>query len=135
MVGWAIEKNFDLHQKTFVSCTSVTLYLTKEAIVETLKIMTRLSSGSIIAIAFYLPIELLDEEDRQMQKIANKGAEASGTPFVSFFPSGEVEKLAREIGLKEIKTISTKDMADMYFKNRTDNLLPSRGEYFLIAKI
>jgi len=130
-----LKNDFDIHQKTFVSCTGVTLYLTKEAIVETLSKLTLLSTGSIIAIAFYLPIELLDEEDRQMQEIATKGAEASGTPFVSFFPIKEIEKLAKEIGLIEIKTISTKDMTDMYFKNRSDNLLPASGEYFLVAKI
>ena len=130
-----LKKDFNIHQKTFVSCTGVTLYLTKEAIVETLKKMTLLTPGSVIAIAFYLPIELVDEEDRQMQEIANKGAEASGTPFVSFFPSKEIEKLAKEIGLNEITTISTKDMTDMYFKNRNDNLLPASGEYFLVAEI
>ena len=130
-----LKKKFDLHQKTFVSCTGVTLYLTREAIVETLRKMTLLSSGSSIAIAFYLPIGLLDEEDRQMQEIANKGAEASGTPFVSFFSPEEVEEFAKEIGLKDIQTISTKDMAGMYFKNRKDNLVPASGEYFLVARI
>ncbi len=130
-----LKKGFDVHQKTFVSCTGVTLYLTKEAIVETLKKMTMLSTGSEIAIAFYLPLELIDQEDRQMQEIAIKGAEASGTPFVSYFPSEEIEKLAKEMGLKELKTVSTKDMTEMYFKNRTDHLLPASGEYFLVASI
>lgn len=130
-----LNKNFDTNQTTFVSCTGVTLYLTKEAIIDTLKKMALLVSGSTIAIAFYLPLEQLDEEDQPMQEIANKGAEASGTPFVSFLPVNEVENLAEEIGLKDIQTISTKDMAEMYFKNRTDNLFPASGEYFLIARI
>ncbi|MPN48302.1 hypothetical protein SDC9_195909 [bioreactor metagenome] len=80
-----------------------------------LKKMTMLASESVIAIAFYLPMEQLDEEDQPMQKIANEGAEASGNPFVSFFPIEEIVKLANEIGLKEIQTISTKDMTEKYF--------------------
>lgn len=130
-----LHKGFNINQPTFISCTGVTLYLTKEAIGDMLKKMTMLASESVIAIAFYLPMEQLDEEDQPMQRIANEGAKASGTPFVSFFPVEEIVKLANEIGLKEIQTISTKDMTEKYFKDRTDNLVPASGEFFLVAKI
>jgi methyltransferase (TIGR00027 family) len=130
-----LNKGFDITQTAFVSCSGVTLYLTKEAIIDTLKKMTLLASGSTIAIAFYLPLEQLDEEDQPMQEIANKGAEDSGTPFVSFFPVEEIVKLANEIGLKEVQTISTKDMIENYFKDRTDQLVPASGEYFLVARV
>lgn len=129
-----LNKGFDTNKKAVVSCTGVTLYLTKEAITDTLKKMTSLVSGSTIAIAFYLPLEQLDEEDKPMQEIAIKGAAASGTPFVSFFSVEEIVKLADEIGLKEIQTVSTKDMTEKYFKDRTDNLVPASGEFFLVAK-
>ncbi|MGE5410519.1 MAG: class I SAM-dependent methyltransferase [Clostridiales bacterium] len=129
-----LNKGFDITQTAFVSCTGVTLYLTKEAIIDTLKKMTLLASGSTIAIAFYLPLEQLDEEDKPMQEIAIKGAAASGTPFVSFFIVDEIVKLANEIGLKEIQTISTKDMIGKYFKDRTDQFVPASGEFFLIAR-
>ncbi|RBL90242.1 class I SAM-dependent methyltransferase [Chitinophaga flava] len=128
-----LNKGFDIHQQAFVSCTGVTLYLTREAITDTLKKMTLLASRSTIAIAFYLPLELLEEEDRPLLEMAIKGAAASGTPFVSFFSVEEIVELAKDAGLKEIQTISTKDMTDMYFKDRTDNLLPASGEVFLVA--
>lgn len=127
-------KGFDRHQKAVVSCTGVTLYLTKNAIIDTLKKMTLLWPGSTIAIAFYLPPEQLDQEDQPMQEMAIKGAAASGTPFVSFFSVEEITKLAGEAGLKEIQTISTKDMTEKYFKDRADNLVPASGEFFLVAK-
>lgn len=129
-----LNKGFDTEQTAFVSCTGVTLYLTKEAIIDTLKKMTLLASGSTIAIAFYLPLEQLDEDDKPMQEMAIKGAASSGTPFISFFPVDEIEKLAKEIGLKDIQTVSTKDMTDKYFKGRTDNFVPASGEFFLVAK-
>lgn len=130
-----LNSGFDIHKKAIISCAGVTLYLTKSAIVDTLKKMTLLASGSTIVIAFYLPMDQLEEEDQPMQEVANKGAEASGTPFVSFFTVGEVIKLAREAGLKQIQAISTKDMTDMYFKDRSDNLAPASGEFFLVAEI
>jgi methyltransferase (TIGR00027 family) len=130
-----INKGFDISQTAFVSCTGVTLYLTREAIIDTLKKMTSLAPGSTIAIAFYLPLEQLDDEDKPMQEIANKGAAASGTPFLSFFPVDEIVKLAEGIGLKDIQTVSTKDMTEKYFKDRTDKLVPASGEFFLVAGI
>ena len=78
-------------------------------------------------------MEYLDDEDKPLQEIAAKGARAAGTPFVSFFEPNEILALARETGLKEVRTISTKDMVQLYFANRTDNLLPASGEVFLLA--
>ena len=110
----------------------VTLYLTREAIVSTLKQIATLATGSTLAITFYLPMPLLDEEDRRAGN-CEKGARAAGTPFISFFTPDEIMDLAREAGLKEAKTISTKDMVQRYFANRTDDLLPASGEVFLLA--
>jgi methyltransferase (TIGR00027 family) len=129
-----MNKGFDSQQTTFVSCTGVTLYLTRDAIIDTLKRMTSLATGSAIAIAFYLPLEQLDEEDQPLMEMSIKGAAASGTPFMSFYSVDEIVKLAEEIGLKEIKTVSTKDMQERYFKGRADNLVPASGEFFLLAR-
>lgn len=130
-----LNKGFDVNLPTFVSCTGVTLYLTKDAINDTLKKMTSLASGSTIAIAFYLPLEQLDEEDKPLLEMAIKGATASGTPFISFFPVEEIVKLAVEIGFKDILTVSTKDLTGRYFKDRADNLVPASGEFFVVARI
>ncbi len=129
-----LKNGFDIYQTTFVSCTGVTLYLSKNAITETLKKMNLLASGSTIAIAFYLPLDQLDEEDKPLMEMSIKGAAASGTPFVSFYPVEEIVKLAEDIGLKEIQTVSTKDMTERYFKDRVDKLIPASGEFFLVAR-
>ena len=116
-----------------VTCTGVSLYLTREAIVSALKHIASLASGSKLAMSFYLPMEWMDEEDKPLQKIAEKGAREAGTPFVSFFTPTEILTLAGEARLKEAKTISTKDLEQLYFINRSDNLLPASGEVFLLA--
>jgi len=128
-----LKAGFDTNKPAVIACTGVSLYLTKEAITSTLNQIATLVSGSKLAMTFYLPIELLDEEDRPMQEIAEKGARAAGTPFMSFFAPDEILALAREAGFKEAKTISTKDLEQLYFADRTDNLLPASGEVFLLA--
>lgn len=128
-----LKAGFDDREPAVVACTGVSLYLTKEAINSTLKQIATLASGSKLAMTFYLPMELLDEEDKPMQEIAEKGARAAGTPFVSFFAPQEILALASEAGFKEARTVSTKDLEQLYFADRTDDLLPASGEVFLLA--
>lgn len=128
-----LESGFEISKPAFVACTGVSLYLTKDAIISTLHQIAALSPGSKLAMTFYLPIDLMDEEDRPMQQMAINGAREAGTPFVSFFSPNEILALADEAGFKESKTISTKNMEQYYFANRTDGLLPASGEVFLLA--
>jgi hypothetical protein len=101
----------------------------------TLRQFAALAPGSVIAMTFYFPIALLDEEDRPLMEMSIKGARAAGTPFVSFFTTEEILSLARGAGLKGATTVSTKDMEALYFKGRADDLLPASGEVFLLATI
>lgn len=128
-----LKAGFDTGKPAVVVCTGVSLYLTKETIAATLNHMATLAAGSQLAMAFYLPMRLLDEEDRPMQEIAEKGAREAGTPMISFFSSNEVLNMAQQAGFRKAKTISTKDMEQLYFRNRDDNLVPASGEVFLLA--
>ena len=128
-----LKAGFDLNMPAVVSCTGVTIYLTKDAIVATLNQLAKLATGSQLAITFYLPIELLDEEDKPFVEIGAKGALESGTPFVSFFAPNEILELANNAGLKNARIISTKNMKQLYFAGRSDGLLPVGGEVFLLA--
>ena len=128
-----VNAGFDTTKPAVVACTGVTLYLTKDAIFATLQQFATLAAGSTLAITFYLPLQLINEEDKPLQQIAEKGAREAGTPFVSFFTPNEIVALARQAGFKNIDTISTSDLAKRYFAGRMDNFYPSAGEEFLLA--
>jgi methyltransferase (TIGR00027 family) len=130
-----LKAGFDVNKPAIVACAGVTLYLTKEAIMDTLKQFATLAAGSTLAMAFYLPLDLLDEQDQPLQLIAEKGARAAGTPFVSFFTPDEILTLGHNAGFKNIKTVSTRDLHDRYFSNRTDNFSSASGEEFLVAMV
>jgi len=124
---------FDPGRPAIISCTGVSLYLTKDAILAMLRQFSALAPGSKLAMSFYLPLALLDKEDQPLQEIAEKGARAAGTPFVSFFTPNELLALAQEAGFKQIEIRSTSDLDKRYFAGRTDNLHPASGEEFLLA--
>ncbi|MBO9621024.1 MAG: class I SAM-dependent methyltransferase [Niabella sp.] len=128
-----LQAGFEPGKPAVVASTGVTLYLTGEAIRDTLRQLATLASGSIVAMTFYLPINLMDTADQPLQEIAEKGAREAGTPFVSFFAPEQVLQLAAVAGFKESKIVGTKDLEQLYFANRADRLLPASGEFFLLA--
>ncbi len=126
---------FDQRQPAIVSLLGVSMYLTKLAIEATLHEMAQLAPGSKFVMTFMLPIELVDAEDQFGYQMADKGARASGTPFISFFSPQEMLTLARKCGFSHTEHLSTASLAPRYFANRSDLLRPSSGEELLIATV
>ena len=128
------EEGFDRSSPAVVASLGVSMYLTKEAIVDMMRRAAALAHGSVFAMTFILPLELADPEARPGLQMAEKGARASGTPFISFFTPEEMFVLAREAGFKEMRHVSAADLAERYFSGRTDGLRPpNSSEEFLVA--
>lgn len=125
---------FDGGKPAVVVSTGVSMYLTKEANAATLHQMAALAPGSTFAMSFLLPLGMADPEVRPGMEMAEKGARASGTPFVSFFLPAQILALAREQGFKEARHVSADELARRYFSGRTDGLRPpANAEELLVA--
>ena len=116
-----------------VASTGVSMYLTREANQATLRDLAKLAPGSTVAMTFLLPIDLVDERDRQGWIMSQNGARSSGTPFISFFAPEEFLDLARSAGFSDVRHVSGRDLNDRYFAGRPDGLRMSTGEDFLVA--
>lgn len=130
-----ISAGFDIRKPAVISCTGVSLYLTKDAVFSMLSRFATLATGSKLAMTFYLPMNLIDEEDKFLQQIAEKGAQAAGTPFISFFTPEEMLEMARRIGFNTVEVVSARQLALSYFEGRPDDFRPASGEEFLVATI
>jgi O-methyltransferase involved in polyketide biosynthesis len=128
-----VDAGFDPRRPAVVASTGVSMYLTREAILATLREVATLAAGSTLAMTFMLPIDLLEPEDRHAFEWARKGAAASGTPFATVFAPAEMLALARDAGFKDARHVSGTSLAVRYFAGRTDGLRPSSGEDFLVA--
>ncbi|WP_405844700.1 class I SAM-dependent methyltransferase [Streptomyces platensis] len=124
---------FDASRPAVIVSTGVTMYLTKDATAATLRQIAALAPGSILAMTFLLPTELLDDADRPGLRASTEGARASGTPFISFYTPPEILALASEAGFKDARHLSGASLAHRYFADRTDGLRPSSGEDILLA--
>lgn len=129
-----VAAGFDATRRAVVASTGVSMYLTREAIMTTLRQVAALAPSSTFVMSFMLPIEMLDDEVRPGVERAAEGARASGTPFISFFTPDEMLALAREAGFKEVKHVSAVMLAERYFADRTDGLRPpNNSEELLVA--
>ncbi|MFT3966998.1 MAG: class I SAM-dependent methyltransferase [Sphingobium sp.] len=125
---------FDPARPALFASTGVSMYLSREAILATLRQLARAAAGSTLVLSFLLPIELADPDARPGLERAVRGAAASGTPFISFFTPGEIMALAREAGFRGISHVSADALAALYFQDRPDGLRPPRNaEELLVA--
>ncbi|MGI8335079.1 class I SAM-dependent methyltransferase [Actinomadura scrupuli] len=124
---------FDPDRPAVIVSTGVSMYLTKDANAATLRQIAGLAPGSTLAMSFLLPLELVDDADRSGLRASKEGAQASGTPFISFYTPQEMLALAREAGFEDSRHVSGASLAHRYFTDRADGLCPSSGESLLLA--
>lgn len=126
---------FDAGQRAVVASTGVSMYLTREANLATLRQIAQLAPGSTLAMTFTLPLDLVDPAERAQHEAVYERARAAGTPFLSFFRPEEMLALAKEAGFSKAEHVSTADIVARYFAGRSDGLRPSTGESFLVATV
>jgi methyltransferase (TIGR00027 family) len=129
-----VAEGFATSQRAVVASTGVSMYLTREANMKTLRDVAGLATGSILAMSFLVPMDRASADVRPGFAQSAKGARAGGTPFISFFEPAEIMTLAREAGFRDVRHVSGADLGERYFAGRTDGLKPpSNGEEFLVA--
>lgn len=127
---------FDTSQPVIVASAGVSMYLTRDAIMATLRHVAALAPGSTFAMTFMLPLDMLGPDVRPAAERAAAGAKAAGTPFISFFTPDEMVALASEAGFKQARHVSAAALAERYFADRTDGLRPpDNSEELLVAMI
>jgi methyltransferase (TIGR00027 family) len=127
---------FDVAKPAVVASAGVSMYLTRDAIMDTLRRVAALTQGTTFAMTFMLPIEMLGPDIRTGVERAAAGAKASGTPFISFFTPEEMLALAREAGFGRARHVSAATLAERYFANRPVGLRPpDNSEEMLVATV
>ena len=128
-------KGFDAMQPAVVSSTGVSMYLTAEANYATLRQVAALAPGSVLAMTFMLPLDLLDDAERP--SLANVEAQArnSGTPFLSHYAPGELVALCRDAGFTSARHVSPAELTELYLTDRTDRLRLPNAEHIVVAEV
>jgi methyltransferase (TIGR00027 family) len=129
-----LDAGFDETARALVSSSGVSMYITKSATSSTLRRLARMAPGSIVAMTFMIPLELVDDADRPGLEGAARGAQASGTPWISFFTPDEVVSLALDAGFADARSVPTDELTQRYLAGRGDGLRAAGGEAVLLAR-
>ena len=106
---------FDAGQPAVVACTGVSMYLTWDAVAALLRQVAVLAAGSTLAMSYILPMACADPDECPAREAAERGARASGTPFISFFSGPEIVTLAQSAGFETARRVDAAELAARYF--------------------
>jgi methyltransferase (TIGR00027 family) len=126
---------FDTARPAVISSTGVSMYLTRDATETTLRQVAAFAPGSVLAMTFMLPLDLVDEAERPMQENVERAARGSGTPFLSHYAPAEMVDMCREAGFASVTHVSPDDLTQRYFAKRTDGLRPPGAEHLVVAEV
>lgn len=125
------QAGFDLDRPALVSWLGVTMYLTPEAIGETLTTVRGLAPGTEIVLDYLLPPDLRDDEGRTYAESVAAVAAEGGEPWLSHFRPADMAALLAGHGFDVIGQAGQRDMVDAALWRRADALRP--GELFMAA--
>jgi methyltransferase (TIGR00027 family) len=127
---------FDIRRPAIIASTGVSMYLTRDANAAMFARIATLASGTTLAMSFMLPIEMADPELRVGFERAAAGAQANGTPFLSFFTPTQMLALASAAGFREARHVAATELTERYFAGRSDGLRPpNNAEELLVTTV
>jgi methyltransferase (TIGR00027 family) len=113
---------FQFAKPAFFSCLGVVIYLTKPAVLETLKFVASLPPGSGIVFDYSPPPELMNEVQRLGHERLARQAAALGEPWLTYFGPASLAEEVRRVGFKRLEDLGPEKANERYFTNRSDGL-------------
>lgn len=126
---------FDTAATAVVASAGVSMYLTEAATDATLRQVATLANGSVLAMTFMLPLDLVDPGERAMQENVEQAAANSGTPFISHYSPDAMSDMCRRAGFSSTRHVSPDDLTARYFAGRGDGLRPPSAEQLIVATV
>jgi methyltransferase (TIGR00027 family) len=122
---------FKRDEPAFFSMLGVVIYLTKDAVMETMRFVASLPSGSEIVFDYALPSSALTERQRTAREVLARRVSSIGEPWITYFDPSSLARELRQLGFKHVEDLGPEEANDRYFKGRKDGLR-IRGSAHLI---
>jgi methyltransferase (TIGR00027 family) len=129
------EAGIRMDQPVYFSWLGVTMYLTREAIFETLRFVASLPKGSAITFDYSVERSLLDPIARMISEFLGNRIAEYGEPWISFFDPAVLEADVRKLGFSQIDNYGPDDLNPRYFYRRKDGLRAGSGSRWMRAQV
>jgi methyltransferase (TIGR00027 family) len=125
---------YDSGVRTFFAWPGVTMYLTRDAILGTLRSIRNVTVSGSELVFDYLEVDAFRPEkvsDRVRRVM--EGARSLGEPMVSGFDPATLRSELASAGFHLVEDLSAADLEDRYFRNRTDGFHAPEHFHFVRA--
>jgi methyltransferase (TIGR00027 family) len=119
------QAGFDPSRPALVSWLGVTMYLTEDAIGQTMAELGGLAAGTEVITDYMLPAGLRDETGSAYAELVGPVAAERGEPWLSFFAPGDMSALLERHGFGPARHIRQRDAVDAACWDRSDALRPA----------
>jgi methyltransferase (TIGR00027 family) len=133
--GALLAHGFDPARPALFSWLGVTMYLTREAIAETLTAIAAFAPGAEIVLDTMLPAELRDEAGQSYIDLLTPAFAERGEALLSFLSPDEVVGLLAECGYDTVEQVSQRDSVDTALWDRADELHPAELSLLTHARV
>lgn len=126
---------FDWSQPTLFSWLGVTMYLTSDAIKDTLATVASCVAGSEIVLSYPPTLPFLDDLGKEFLEVLKRTAAGAGEPILTALRPTDAVAMLEGCGLQVAEELSRDDLHERYFAGRTDNLTPHTVERLIAAVV
>jgi methyltransferase (TIGR00027 family) len=116
---------FDALAPALFGWLGVTMYLTADAVAETMTAIAGCAPGSELIADYLLPPDARDEDGALYGRLVAQASAERGEPWLSCFTPQEIADLARRAGLGTARSVSQRDTLPAELWRRTDSLRPA----------
>jgi methyltransferase (TIGR00027 family) len=116
------QAGFKASEPAFFSMLGVVIYLTRDAVMDTLKFVTSLPSGTEIVFDYAIPPSALSESDRATHDDAARRVASGGEPWLTYFDPPTLTRELRALGFTRVEDLGPDEIHERYFKGRADGL-------------
>ena len=130
------QAGFHRHAPAFISWLGVTMYLTRDAVMQTLSHIPRSCvRGTEIVFDFSLPDAALGETERLSRARRAARVAKIGEPWLSHFDAEELATDLRAMGYSQVSHFGAKEANERYFANRSDGFSVRGSARIMTARV
>jgi methyltransferase (TIGR00027 family) len=133
-LGGALRQaGFRADQPACVSWMGVTMYLSADAVLGTLRTVAGFAAGSCLCFDYRVPVTMLNPIERAINGVIEHQIAALGEPWLSTFDPSQLQRQLLELGFGSAESATPDDLNVRYFARRKDGLRTGGGVRIMCA--
>ena len=129
-----LHHGFRFDRPAFFSMLGVVIYLTEEAVMNTMRLVASCAPGSEVVFSFSLPHSHLSEAELRRRQFSMAQVAKLGEPWLTFFDPDELTEKMRATGFRVVDVLTPPEANRTYFANRLDGLRVTNG-HMMAARV